>query len=48
MSKEEQEKFTETFETTKQKILLEQNKRYDGHQMPVYCLPPEMMYDNMP
>ena len=48
LSKEEQEKFAETFETAKQKILLEQNKRYDGRQMPVYCLPPEMTYDNMP
>jgi hypothetical protein len=48
LSKEEQEKFTETFESTKQKILLEQLKKYDWRQMPVYCLPPEMTYDNMP
>lgn len=48
LSKEEQEKFAEIFESTKQKILIEQNKRYDWRQMPVYCLPPEMTYNNMP
>ncbi|MCF7834875.1 hypothetical protein K9M48_02355 [Candidatus Gracilibacteria bacterium] len=48
LSKEDQEKFTETFETKKQEILLEQIKRYESNTMPVYCLPPEMTYNNMP
>jgi len=48
LTKEDQEKFAETFQSTKQKILLEQNKRYEWRQMPVYCLPPEMTYNNMP
>jgi len=48
LNKKEQEKFLETFQTTKEKILLEQKKRYEGLTMPVYCLPSEMTYNNMP
>lgn len=48
LSKEDQEKFTQTFETKKQEILLEQIKKYESNTMPVYCLPQEMTYNNMP
>ena len=48
LSKEEQNKFLETFATSKNTILLEQKKRYEGLTMPVYCLPAEMTYNGMP
>ena len=48
LTKEEQEKFLQTFKVTRNKILLEQKKRYEGRTMPVYCLPPEMTWNNMP
>lgn len=48
LSKEDQEKFIQTFETKKKEIMLEQIKKYESNTMPVYCLPPEMTYNNMP
>ena len=47
LSKEDQEKFTETFESSKKNIMMKQNEKYQSCTMPTYCLPSDMMINGM-
>jgi len=48
LNKKDQEKFMETFAAQKNDLLLAHSKKYETQKMPVYCLPQDMCYNNMP
>ncbi len=48
LDKEAQQKFVQTFQSKKEEIMLSQSAKYENNTMPTYCLPSDMVFDNMP